>query len=121
MRQAIAEVFDLEDIHCPEIFQSYVSIINLALDVKERVSAITEINSDLYLRSINNIQNAFSTVNLNQDLDSFKAKFKSEDLYGLEFISDELNKIESEENLSEEQLHEFEKKIDKLIDDSPKR
>jgi hypothetical protein len=117
VRQAIADVFELEDIHCPEVFQYYVSIINLALDVKGRLSAITEINSDLYLRSINNIQNALSTINLNQDLDTFKAKFKSEDLHGLEFISDQLDKIESEENISEEQLHEFEKKIDKLIDE----
>ena len=116
-RQAISEVFEVEDIQSPEIFQSYVSIINLSLDVKERISAIPEISSDLYLRSIDNIQKALSTVNLEQDLNTFKAKFKPEDLHGLEFISDQLEKIESEEDLSEEQLFEFEKKVDQLIDE----
>ena len=116
LRESIAQLFSIEDPKSPEVFRAYVSVINLSLEVGERLAAIPNINTALYKRSIENIERHLSTSNIDGDIQSFKGKFKNEDLLGLEFISEQFNNIESEEIIAEEDLKKLEKQLDNLID-----
>lgn len=116
MRAAIAQVFTIDDEKSPDIFKAYVSVINLSLEVEERLNAIPDLNVALYQRSIASIARHLATSNIEGDLNSFRNGIKSEDLHGLEFISDQLNKIESEEEIPEDDLQKLERQLDRLID-----
>jgi hypothetical protein len=100
----------------PDVFRAYVSVINLALEVEERLTAIPNVNVELYQRSIAGIERHLSVTNLEGDLQTFKNGLTSEYLHGLEFISDQFDRIESEEMIPEEDLKKLEKQLDRLID-----
>jgi len=115
-RQAIGEVFSIEEPKSPEVFKAYVSVINLALEVEGMLHAIPNLNLGLYHRSIASIQRHLSTTNIEKDLNTFKNGLKNEDLHGLEFISDQFARIEEEEVIPEEELKKLEKHLDRLIE-----
>lgn len=117
IRKAIAEVFHIENQNSPEVFRAYVSIINLALEIGDRLSAVPNINTDLYSRSISNVQKQLSTTTFESNVASLKQRIKEQDLHGLEFISDVFDNIEREEAIPEEKLKEFEIRIDELIEE----
>jgi len=47
LRAAIAQVFSIGDTKSPDVFRAYVSVINLALEVEERLTAMPNVNVDL--------------------------------------------------------------------------
>jgi hypothetical protein len=116
LRQAISQIFAINDQMSPEVFKAYVSVINLALEVEGRLQAIPDLNVGLYQRAIDSITKHISVSNIDADLNSFKKGLKNEDLYGLEFISDQFDKIEREEPMAEEELKKLEKQLDRLIE-----
>jgi hypothetical protein len=117
LRHAISQVFAIDDPWSPEVFKAYVSVINLSLEVEERLQAIPDLNVGLYKRAIDSITKHISVSNIDGELNSFKQGLKNEDLYGLEFISDQFDKIEREEPIAEEELKKLEKQLDRLIDE----
>ncbi len=115
-RQAISQIFSIPDQKSPEIFRSYVSIINLSLEVKDRLNAIPDINIGLYEKSLNEIEKHLAAFNIEKDLDAFKGGLKNENFLGLEFISDKFDEVEKEEEINEEDLKKLEIQIDDLIE-----
>lgn len=117
LRKAISTLFNINDPDSPEVFRSFVKIINLAWDVNERIHSIPNLNKELYLRSIESILAALATCNLEHDLNQLGKNLKPECLHGLEFISDVLENIESEDDIPEEDLKNFEQRLEQLIED----
>ena len=115
LRHSIATIFSIQDQKSPQIFRSYVNIINLAVDVEEQIRAIPDVNHDLFLRSVSNIQNHLSISNIDGDLGAFQKGLREEDFHGLEFIFDQLDKIEMEVEIPKKELEAFSGKIDDLM------
>lgn len=117
LRVAIAEIFSIQDPKSLEVFRAYVSVINLTIDVEERLASVANLNHQLYKRSINGIQRLLSSANIDRPITEFQNGLKDTDLHGLEFVSDCLGKVESEKEISREDLAKFEQQIDSLIEE----
>lgn len=116
MRPALAGLFSIDDAQSPEIFKSYVHIINLALEVESKVYQIPGLNVDLYSRSIQGILKFLSVFNIDSGVNEFKAGIKETDLQGLEFLADRLEGIEQETIIPEEKLWEIQEELEALIE-----
>lgn len=115
IRHVFAEIFSLTDHNSPEVIRNYVTVLMLALEVESRIEAIPNLNHSLYSRGIRRIQARFASANLDTDLHSFRDQIKEEDMHSLEFVSDLIEGIESEKEISAEVLEGLLKTIDSFL------
>lgn len=116
VRAMIAKLFSINDSTSPEVFRSYVQVVNLSMEVEQRIRAVPSPHQDLFLRSVMSVQRALASTNIDGSHENLRNNIRAEDLHGLEFCSAMLKDIESEKEIEAETLQQIDKSLGDLIE-----
>lgn len=113
-----AEVFKIDPNDKASILQIYAELFNMATEGKKKIQQININKHDKYLKSLDNVIEGLSKIDLNDSLRGmmhFKNYFNNDVLIPLEYCAEFLSNYSIEKIVNDEEINFLLEEIDELI------
>ncbi len=98
-----------------QILQVLAKLIGLVGEAKEAVKQLQGVQLDLYLAPFNNIERAFSNLNLEMPWANFSSNLDATTMLSLQFAADTLALQRPEPTIAQDKLNEIQAEVEALI------
>jgi hypothetical protein len=117
-RVVLAKALEIDNPDSPDLFDGISQLFGLVNNTELAINKLQDVNTELYLRAIIEVKEAFNSLqfNLTQDWDIIANKIDKSTLEKLEFCADALSRQQKEIVLDNEQLNELFDEVRTLLE-----
>lgn len=113
--RAWASLLGVTDGNQPLILRRFGGVMELPMQIKERISSLPDIDDALYLRWLPKIVSAFNASHLGGGFSNFVDAIDETTLYGIELCASTLGKRDPDPVIEPADLEDISKQVDELL------